>query len=179
MGIRQKPMKKCNRCKTPKDDNQFVEGKSKCLDCIQKLKEYYQKNRNRIIKNAKKYYPKTPEKILHKQEQKRKWIRKNPVSYLLCAAKARAKKRGILFNLSHEDIVIPEKCPVLGIKLKISDKTISCNSPSVDRINPKMGYVKGNVAVISYRANSIKNDATSKELEMVLEYVKKMECREA
>ena len=44
-------------------------------------------------------------------------------------------------------------------------------TPSLDRINPKLGYVKGNVQVISWRANNIKRDATAEELRLVADFV--------
>jgi hypothetical protein len=37
-------------------------------------------------------------------------------------------------------------------------------SPSLDRIKPELGYVPGNIQVISARANVMKNDATPEEL---------------
>ena len=39
--------------------------------------------------------------------------------------------------------------------------------PSLDRIIPTKGYIPGNIAVISQRANCIKSDATSEEIEAV------------
>lgn len=68
------------------------------------------------------------------------------------------------FSISLEDIVIPEFCPAIGLKLKVSDKGVpSRNSPSLDRIDSSKGYVPGNVQVISYKANTMKNDATKKK----------------
>ena len=61
-------------------------------------------------------------------------------------------------------------CPVLGIPLVIGEGACSDNSPSIDRIIPELGYVKGNIKVISRRANRIKNDATPDELFKVWQY---------
>ncbi len=87
-----------------------------------------------------------------------------------CGVKKRAKKNGTEFSLELADIpVIPEYCPVLGIKI-IANKLAGPldSSPSLDRINPKLGYIKGNVRIISNRANRIKSDATLEELKLVL-----------
>ena len=95
---------------------------------------------------------------------------RNKVSQILGRLKHRAAKAGIPFNLEREDIIIPTHCPILGIELKWNQgKGYHPDSPSVDKINPKLGYVKGNVRVISARANLLKNDATVEELEKVLE----------
>lgn len=91
---------------------------------------------------------------------------------MLWQIKARAKRGNIPFNLEHSDIVIPPTCPILGIPLKINSGHSGENSPSVDRIIPEFGYIKGNIKVISNKANSIKSNASIQDLEKVLEYVK-------
>ena len=105
------------------------------------------------------------------------WEKDNPQKVLLFHSKTRAKKKGLPFTLEVEDIVIPEKCPILGIKLK-RGKGIGgavASSPSLDRIIPEKGYTKGNVQVISHRANQIKSDATADELMAVAKYCKEQE----
>ena len=91
--------------------------------------------------------------------------------HLLSLAKFRAKKQGIPFDLTVEDITIPEFCPILGIKLEsgrgkglLRSDTI----PSLDKIRPELGYVRGNVWVISWRANRLKSDASAEELELIV-----------
>lgn len=87
---------------------------------------------------------------------------------LLSRIKTFASKHGVPFNLTLDDIIIPTHCPVLGIPLEFGKMSTSTkwreNSPSLDRIIPDNGYVRGNVIVVSYRANRIKNDATVQEL---------------
>lgn len=89
------------------------------------------------------------------------------------SAKSRAKERGIEFNLDISDIVIPELCPILNIPLfKNKNGVQSNNSPSLDRINPKLGYIKGNVKVISAKANRLKDESTIEDLEKIIDYIK-------
>lgn len=99
------------------------------------------------------------------------WRRRNPERYILHTVKSRAKKKGLDFNLSKEDIFIPEYCPILNIKLDIqvggnNDKN---SPPSLDRIDPSRGYVKGNVRVISWRANNLLSDGTLEEFKLIVE----------
>lgn len=95
---------------------------------------------------------------------------------LLIRAKQRASSRGIPFDLEAKDLgLIPLVCPVLGIRLAFNNGRMKRNSPSLDRMKPQLGYVRGNVRVISQRANGLKSDATSEELEAVLSYVRSIE----
>lgn len=81
----------------------------------------------------------------------------------------RAKNRGLECSITAADIPVPIFCPVLGTTLKVGHG--SPNSPSVDRFDNSMGYVPGNVRVISRRANRLKGDATVKEMQQVLAYM--------
>ena len=66
---------------------------------------------------------------------------------------------------------MPERCPVFDIQLVWNSVKRSHNSPSLDRIEATKGYVPGNVWVISWRANDIKNDATPAELRRVADAI--------
>jgi predicted DNA-binding transcriptional regulator AlpA len=72
--------------------------------------------------------------------------------------------RGVPFSISIQAIVIPPFCPVLGIPIVLGEQR-SENSPSLDRITPRLGYVPGNVRVISDKANRLKGDRTLGELQ--------------
>lgn len=85
---------------------------------------------------------------------------------MLKAAQERAKKAGVPFSLTEEDIIIPSYCPVFGVRLEraLGSKGPGANSPSLDRRVPSQGYVPGNIVVISNRANRAKSDLTVDEL---------------
>ena len=96
--------------------------------------------------------------------------------FILPGIKHRAKKKGLSFDLEPADIIVPDVCPVLGIPINVrtgNHPRRNFDSPSVDRIRNDIGYVKGNIRVISSRANSLKSDATITELEAVLAYMKR------
>lgn len=86
-------------------------------------------------------------------------------------------KKGTAFNVKAEDIMINEYCPFLGTKIdykSYNDKKFRNDTQSTDRFNNHMGYVKGNVWVISRLANTIKNDSTIEELKTFCKNVIKL-----
>lgn len=89
---------------------------------------------------------------------------------LLASCKARAKREGVLFNLTLEDVGVPSSCPIFHIPLIPDYTKRTDNTPSVDRIVPSKGYVKGNITVISWKANRIKSNATLTELSQLHHY---------
>lgn len=128
---------------------------SSCLEC------------NNLLRGKNKHYLTPGAKATASAYRKN-----NPKIGLLERARNRAKVKGLDFDLSIEDIIIPEFCPILGIPLFHNEGGHpSPNSPSLDRIIPSLGYVKGNVCIISHRANTIKNDASVDELLSVARYI--------
>lgn len=97
---------------------------------------------------------------------------KGAVYYLYRLARERAKKKGVPFTIEEKDVVIPKTCPVLGIPLNKGVKNRTDNSPSIDRLIPERGYVPGNIAVISWRANNLKSDATVEEIGELYKWMK-------
>lgn len=72
---------------------------------------------------------------------------------------------GYNFNLEVEDIVIPEYCPYLNIKLSTDPSDMDKdNYYTGDRIDSSKGYLKGNLQVISLLANRMKSKATQEQL---------------
>ncbi len=105
-------------------------------------------------------------------------FRKNPFPQILNVAKRRAKRNSIPFEITHQDIkdVWPKDmiCPALGIKMN-HGKGMGGNkfSPSLDRLIPEKGYVKGNIIIVSYLANRIKSDASLEEIEKTLKFYRR------
>jgi len=102
----------------------------------------------------------------------RKYLENNQERRLVTSARSRAKKKGIDFTITHEDITLPKTCPILGIPLIISEGHGGAkNSPSLDRIDNSKGYVQGNIHVISHLANSMKSFSNKDELIKFAEWV--------
>jgi len=168
--------------------NLFRKDRSECKSCVsEKMKKYLKKNNEKINLKQKLRYQENREQQLAKNKERRKingktWNEnrrkknsENPLINMLRTAKMRAKKKGIEFSILERDLFVPEFCPALGIPLKVSETGIcSDNSPSIDRIDNSKGYVKGNVIVVSFKANTIKNNATIEELNKVSDYYKNL-----
>ena len=89
-------------------------------------------------------------------------------------AQHRAKRKGVPFTITIDDIIIPEKCPLLNIELISSSDKNDPRNPSLDQIVPGKGYTPDNIQVISYRANVLKWDATLQELKTLVENLEKI-----
>lgn len=141
----------------------------------EKKRKYYLKNKDRIKKNSAKWAKENPGK---RKEIANKWTannkdkvhfyankykHKNPEKKMLYSAKKRASRNNMDFNITIEDIVVPDFCPLLGIMISTYHDDMG-NHPSLDRIDNRYGYIKGNVLVVSHRANMLKNNATAEEL---------------
>lgn len=137
---------RCTRCA-----REAIPPRKLCPACLEDRKTYWKKHKNRLRKivNAR-YAGLTTEK--------RMWI----------AAKCRALRGGLPFSITPADIHIPEFCPVFGTRMERAKGKATDVSPSLDKIIPELGYVAGNVWVISHRANRLKHDATLTELETLV-----------
>lgn len=75
-------------------------------------------------------------------------------------AKRRCKESGRVFDIEISDIHVPEVCPIFLVPFEENTP----HSASLDRIDSSKGYIKGNIQVISTRANVLKNNVTLDEL---------------
>lgn len=99
------------------------------------------------------------------------------ISTILTNKPRQSEKENVPFDLDLEYLleIFPKDyiCPALGVKMEWGTGPFKPLSPSLDRIIPKKGYVKGNVKWISYRANTIKHDANLEEIEKLYKWLKK------
>ena len=93
--------------------------------------------------------------------QRSKFIRK----------KATAKRTGWEWSLNFGDLEWPTHCPILGLELDYFSEHRQENSVSFDRVDSEKGYVKGNVKIMSWRANRIKNNGTEEEHRKIADYL--------
>ena len=75
------------------------------------------------------------------------------------------------WKLNFNDLEWPLVCPVLGLELDYFCSVRTENSVSFDRIDNDKGYVAGNVVIMSWRANRIKNDGTAEEHKKIADFL--------
>ena len=93
------------------------------------------------------------------------------LKYALIRIKSRCKKDNIEFNITEENLILPTHCPVFGLELEMGKgRGARDNSFSFDRIDPTIGYVKGNVVIVSNKANRMKNNGSLHDLKKLVEY---------
>lgn len=90
-----------------------------------------------------------------------------------CRKRQNARHTGYEWNLKFEDITWPTHCPILGLELDYFADSRQENSVSFDRLDSTKGYCKGNVVIVSWRANRIKNDGTLEEHKKIVQYLEK------
>jgi len=118
-------------------------------------------------KYQKDYYEKNKERILARKKA-------DPWADKLNNAKTRAEKSGIPFDIDREFLnsIRVSHCPILGLELKYTEnKKISDDSATLDRINPCLGYVPGNVQILSHKGNRMKSNATPEELRQFAQWI--------
>ena len=161
-----------NKVKKYREDNKEIINK--------KNKIYYKNNKEKAKLTRKKYYDKNKSKLekyykwfrdnhkLEKKEYDKLYREKNKEFFLFKKAQERAKKRNENFLLKIKDIIIPEICPLLNIKMQINENNVKYNSFSLDKINPKGIYEKNNIWIICYKANRSKNNSTIEEYKKIV-----------
>lgn len=146
----------------------------------EKRQAHYQANKEKILTERKAYYHANKDKVAERNKQwqlanadkmrkyRSAWSNKTVLYNSWNNAKRRAREYNVPFDIHYTDLVMPEVCPVLGVQF---DSDSHEYRPSIDRVVPSLGYILGNIQIISVRANRLKSDANVDELRKVLAYV--------
>jgi hypothetical protein len=88
-------------------------------------------------------------------------------------ARQRATSSGLEFNLEKSDVIIPEFCPILGLRLEVHKGSPGGRpaSPALDRKDPTKGYTKENIWVVSHLANMMKSNASKDQLKLFASWI--------
>ena len=135
-----------------------------CIECKKEDSKNFRENNKETIKKYNREYAREN----YSTEKRRKAYQKNIISELYNHAKQRAKDKNLEFNITKNDILIPELCPVFGSKISFNEKQ---NCPTLDRIDSTKGYTKNNIMVISFRANRLKNNGSIDDFKKIISYM--------
>lgn len=159
-------MKTCTKCLIEKSLKEFYQTNTtkdgytyNCISCYQLYRDEHKERQRVYMQNL---------RLLDNEKvnsyKRRLWREKNPVDKVLEQSRSRAKRKGIEHNITKEDIENISICPLLNLPLIAGNKKNYEQSPSLDRIDPNKGYIKGNVWLLSKRANTMKSNASKEEL---------------
>ena len=184
-------MKICSKCKKEYPLEMFIKNKhcrngraGKCSNCQNEyIRNWKRRNRDRLAPIRRKQYAERYGAII--KERKRMRQMQYPLrvrcQLLRTGMKDRSRNREWKFDndyfsvgylmgrLSHNP-----NCECCNKPLDISfksNRSFNENSPSMDRVDPKKGYIKGNVAILCWRCNKLKQDANSQELRMIANFM--------
>lgn len=158
-------MKTCKKCLENKPLDCFKKQRNTHLGHCKSCEAVYHKQWMLENKDSVKEYAKQYGVVMKASR------RLNPIACLIRNARYRSKISGVPFTITINDLVIPEFCPVFGFKLEVTNDVPGDCSPSLDRIIPELGYVKGNVQIISNLANRMKSNASPEQLKLFAKWI--------
>lgn len=140
-------------------------------------REWHARYRDRELERARLYKKNNPQ-IIKLQMDRWRSVPRNRMKSIISSRIADAKRRGIQVDeIAMRELIThpPEVCAISGHLLDYSvrrGRNIGM-SPSVDRIRPELGYIRGNIAVVGHRFNTIKSFGTAEEHRLVAAYLDK------
>ena len=178
--MKKKQTKNCSKCGQPYPiTSEFFRPSKSCLNglsnvcriCFAKYKRYWKEKTYRY-----KVGPRSS--ISFKDRINSDPILKKSV-ILRSGVLARSKELGLAFDCDfftrsffYDELTKNPFCECCGKEFYFSGDGLSMDAPSVDRLRPAVGYVKGNVSIICWRCNKIKRDASLDELKILLRWMK-------
>jgi hypothetical protein len=183
--------KRCEKCGKTKPLEAFVKNATctdgragTCRACGNAYcTAWKRKNAKRISSARRKRYAETDGMEVKAREQRRR--ERAPLRVqcqrLRGGMVERSRLRGLPFdsdtltvNYLMERIEAKPTCECCGVAFKIGGERngVKCNaSPSIDRIRPQAGYTVKNIALLCWRCNNLKRDATPQELKAVMDWL--------
>jgi len=163
---------RCKTCTMAKNQEYRQEHKEERREHEQWRRANDPEWQEKVAIRSKRYYDKMKEengeRFIQYKERTKEGLEilrtRHPGYFMWAGARVRASEKNIPFNLDLEDIIITKYCPILGIEMIQNEGRSEFNSMTLDKIIPELGYVKGNVRVISRMANTMKSDASPEEL---------------
>ena len=147
-------MKKCNKCGLIKNENEFYrpERSLTCKECHLEITRNYKRNKRKDISYKKE------ESIKQKERRVRLWQ-----NTLIHDCKSRKLEIDIDVDYVNELFQKQKgKCYWFGVDLIPNINRKHPQQPSLDRLNNKLGYIKGNVVLSCYSANIGRNENEEK-----------------
>ena len=162
----------CSKCKKEKKIEDFYKSSTRkcgyesgCKDCRRAAASRYERSAQGILKRQ-------------AYEQRIRGDLRNVLQKAMEQAKRRARKQGVPFDLTVEylESLVVSHCPITEEPLDwekrhVTNGRFTKNSPSLDRIIPGLGYVPGNCAFLSHKANTIKSNGTAEEHSRIVQYI--------
>ncbi len=143
-------MKKCNKCNLVKDITEFYRPKRSgvCKKCHLEITREYKRNKRK---------DEDYKKILsEKQKERRVRLWQNSLIH-----DCKQRKYEVDIDVDYINYLFEKqngKCYWFNVELKPSEKNKHPQQPSLDRLDNKKGYIKGNVVLSCYSANIGRNE---------------------
>lgn len=169
-------LKACRKCGNEKPVTAFQKDplctggfRHKCRECCNEYtRQWNAKNKEKVRATGRK----------SRHKRKASDPMQSSLKEMLNGARWRARKSGVPFAVTVVDFDPPILCPVLGIPIDYGRKQTAGpkdDSPSIDRIIPQLGYVPGNVRIMSFRANRIRNNGTLEDFRKLVAFLETTE----
>jgi hypothetical protein len=167
--------KNCPHCKQTKPISDFSKRSdsklglmSWCRPCNRnKVKKWRLNNKEKCYANMLKWKRKNKVKVSAIQKRYRS---NNPLNVrstkMVCEARSKSLIKNLPFNIDFQyvyNLCKTGKCDITGIEFNTKSGK-NPYSPSLDRIVPKLGYIRGNVRVILWALNAFKNKWSDSEI---------------
>ena len=170
-------LKACRKCGNEKPLTAFQKDplctggfRHKCRECANEYtRQWNAKNKEKVRATG----------LKSRNKRKASDPIRSSMKEILNCARWRARKFGLPFALTISDLDPPALCPVLGTPIDYGRKQSTGpaeDSPSIDRIVPALGYVAGNVRIMSFRANRIRNNASLDDLRKLVLYLESQDA---